>query len=159
MESFRLLTIPILLAAHLSSETAPAFAAESNLRNRVAGPVSADVIRIVHGDTILVSARPWPQQSVEVLVRLRGIDAPELKAKCIEVRQAARTAKEQLDRLVGEGQPVTLMNVSSDKYFGRVVADVRLADGTNPAQDMLAAGLAAAYQGGRKLPIHCRRPS
>ncbi|MBD9374503.1 thermonuclease family protein [Rhizobium sp. ARZ01] len=153
MESFRHLVAPIVLATCLIGGTEIALAAEG-----VAGPVIADVIRVVDGDTILVSARPWPQQTVEVLVRLRGIDAPELKAKCSEIRRAARTAKDRLDQLVGEGRSVLLTNVSGDKYFGRVVADVRLADGTNPAQDLVAAGLATAYHGGRKLPPHCQRP-
>jgi micrococcal nuclease len=35
---------------------------------------------VIDGDTILVAAKPWPQQTMEVYVRLRGIDAPELQS-------------------------------------------------------------------------------
>jgi endonuclease YncB( thermonuclease family) len=124
-------------------------------RDRVDGPVMAQVVRIVDGDTILVSARPWPQTTVEVFVRLRGIDAPEMKARCLRERKAAGAAKDLLVGLIGEGTSLRLTNVSGDKYFGRVVADVALSNGANPAQDLVAAGLARFYDGGRKGPGFC----
>ena len=124
-------------------------------RNRVFGPVAAEVLRIVDGDTLLVSARPWPQQTVEVFVRLRGIDAPEMKARCRQEREAAAAARDRLVRLAGEGTSLLLTNVTGDKYFGRVVADVELPDGSNPAHDLIAAGLALPYDGGRKTSPRC----
>ena len=124
-------------------------------RNRIFGPVAAEVLRIVDGDTLLVSARPWPQQTVEVFVRLRGIDAPEMKARCRQEREAAVAARDRLVRMAGEGTSLLLTNVAGDKYFGRVVADVELPDGSNPAKDLVAAGLALPYDGGRKAP-RCR---
>lgn len=141
-----ILTVTSLLA------TATAHAADATTTNLVAGPVAAQVIRVVDGDTILVSARPWPQQRVDVFVRLRGIDAPEMKSRCADARLAARTARDLLSSLVLGGEPLFLTEVSADKYFGRVVADVRLADGRNPAYDLIAAGLATPYYGGRKQP-------
>ncbi|NVP54034.1 thermonuclease family protein [Mycoplana rhizolycopersici] len=118
----------------------------------VAGPVTADLLRVVDGDTLLVSARPWPQQSIEVLVRLRGIDAPELRAKCPAARGSAHAARLLLGRLVGVGAPVILTNIAGDKYFGRVVADVRLSDDVNPAHELVAAGLAIPYDGAARRP-------
>ena len=44
----------------------PAFAA----RDEIEGPVSAKIIRIIDGDTLLVAATPWPQQTMEVYVRI-----------------------------------------------------------------------------------------
>jgi micrococcal nuclease len=117
----------------------------------VEGPVSADVIRVIDGDTLLVSARPWPQQSVEVYVRLRGIDTPELKSKCARGQEAAEAAKQFLEQLASGSSTVKLSRISADKYFGRIVADVALEDGRDPAREMMAAGLAASYAGhGRK---------
>ncbi|MFD1747200.1 thermonuclease family protein [Rhizobium helianthi] len=115
------------------------------------GPVSADVIRVIDGDTLLVSARPWPQQSIEVYVRLRGIDTPELKSKCDRGQEAAAEAKRLLEQLTMASGTVKLTHIDADKYFGRIVADVSLADGRDPAKLMIGAGLATAYSGhGRK---------
>ncbi|SOC37271.1 nuclease-like protein [Rhizobium subbaraonis] len=116
----------------------------------IEGPVRADLLQVVDGDTLLVAAHPWPQHSIEVLVRLRGVDAPELRARCPAVREAARAARLRLGQLIGDGAPVILTNIAGDKYFGRVVADVRLSDGVNPAQELVAAGLAAPYDGSER---------
>lgn len=113
----------------------------------VEGPVVAQIIRVIDGDTILVTARPWPQQSIEVYVRLRGIDTPELKSKCSQGRTAATEAKHLLEQWAASSSMVKLTDISADKYFGRIVADVSFQDGRNPAKEMLAAGLAVAYSG------------
>ncbi len=114
-------------------------ASESGKRIEIAGPVTADVIRVIDGDTILVAAKPWPQQTMEVYVRLRGIDAPELKSACAATRDAGRQARSALASLTSEQGEIQLTHISGDKYFGRVVADVSLSDGRNPAQEMLLA--------------------
>ncbi|WP_165217178.1 thermonuclease family protein [Affinirhizobium pseudoryzae] len=117
----------------------------------VEGPVSADVVRVIDGDTLLVLARPWPQQTVEVYVRLRGIDTPELRSACAEGRQAADEVRHLLEEMASASPKVSLTKIAADKYFGRIVADVALADGRNPAREMMAAGLATHYAGkGRK---------
>lgn len=113
----------------------------------IEGPVTAEVIRVIDGDTILVTARPWPQQSIEVYVRLRGIDTPELKSSCQKGKTAAIEAKHLLEEMALGSSVVKLSRISADKYFGRIVADVSLADGRDPAKEMMAAGLAAAYSG------------
>jgi endonuclease YncB( thermonuclease family) len=113
----------------------------------VEGPVSAEVVRVIDGDTLLVLARPWPQQTIEVYVRLRGIDTPELRSKCAEGRQAADQARHLLEEMASASPKVSLTKIAADKYFGRIVADVALADGRNPATEMMAAGLAKSYSG------------
>jgi endonuclease YncB( thermonuclease family) len=56
-------------------------------RDEIEGPVSAEILRVIDGDTLLVEARPWPQQTMEVYVRIRGIDAPEMHSSCADVRR------------------------------------------------------------------------
>lgn len=136
----------------------PLHAGELKRRVEIAGPVVADVLRVIDGDTILVSARPWPQQTMEVYVRLRGIDAPELKSKCDPTRLAARAAYVALANLTDGQRDIRLVHIASDKYFGRIVADIELADGRNPAQEMLAAGLVSPYEGGHKTDAACAPP-
>lgn len=142
---------PLLMSALiLPSLAVPLHAAESGRRIEIAGPVTAEVLRVIDGDTILVAAKPWPQQMMEVYVRLRGIDAPELKSACSADRDAGQQARAALTGLTdGQGE-IQLTHISGDKYFGRVVADVSFSDGRNPAQEMLSAGYVAPYDGGRK---------
>ncbi len=124
-------------------------------RDQISGPVSAEILRVIDGDTLLVEARPWPQQTMEVYVRIRGIDAPEMHSKCAAVRRAGVDARQVLEQLTAGSPQVQLTQISGDKYFGRILADVTLTDGTNPAQFMLGEGIAVAYGGGRKPKTFC----
>jgi len=116
----------------------------------IAGPVAADVVDIVDGDNVRVIAHVWPGHAVSVNVRLRGIDAPEMRSGCAAERKLASEAKAALANLLGSG-PVVLVNVEGGRYFGRVVADMRLADGSDLASLMLHASPARRYDGGRRL--------
>jgi endonuclease YncB( thermonuclease family) len=137
----------------LTPACASSAAERSALRAPIAGPVEADLISVIDGDTLLVEAKPWPQQKVTVLVRIRGIDAPELKAKCDADRRAALRAKERLTDLTG-GR-IRLSNIAGDKYFGRVVADVSIGDVPDLGSSLLAQGLVKAYDGGRRKARSC----
>ena len=121
----------------------------------VAGPVEATVVRVVDGDTILVDALTWPQQSVRVYVRLRGIDAPELHAHCRATRAAAEEAKRVLSDFVAVGSVLRLRQVAGGKYFGRVLARVQSLDGTDLSAVLLARHLAVPYEGGRRRHPPC----
>jgi micrococcal nuclease len=110
------------------------------------GPIPAEVLRVVDGDTLEVEARIWLGQGVQVSVRLRGIDTPELKGKCEAEREAAAKAKARLTQLVGDGE-VKLAEVGYDKFGGRVLARVSDSKGRDLAQALIADGLARAYDG------------
>jgi Micrococcal nuclease (thermonuclease) homologs len=142
----------LLLAVFLVS-CAP-FAAGA-ARDEIPGPVEALVLRVIDGDTLFVEARPWPQQKVEVYVRIRGIDTPELRSSCTSERQAGEAARRALEALTASSSIVQLSRIAGDKYFGRVVADVTLADGMQPAEHLLLTGLAVSYNGGRKTRTGC----
>ncbi len=118
---------------HMTTFLILASTAPVNAANRqIEGPVSAEVVKVIDGDTVLVEAMPWPDHKVSTYVRLRGIDAPELKSKCPAFRRAAMEAKSELNSLMQGQQMVQLTAISGDKYFGRVVADLALPDGTRP---------------------------
>jgi len=107
--------------------------------NALPGPIPADVIRVVDGDTLRVRARIWLGQEVEVLVRLAGIDAPEtFRPDCEAEREAGIAATNALAEQIED--TVWLTNVSEDKYAGRVVADARLPGSISLSEDMLARG-------------------
>ncbi|MFM2281986.1 MAG: hypothetical protein RLZZ444_4217 [Pseudomonadota bacterium] len=131
--------------------------AASLAREEIAGPVPAELVSVVDGDTLLVTARPWPQHRIAVLVRIRGIDTPELKSKCNGERRLAEQARKRLTEFLAEkeGRTLALSQISGDKYFGRVVADVSRSDGSDAASMLLGAGLAVTYQGGKKSRSVC----
>jgi endonuclease YncB( thermonuclease family) len=115
------------------------------------GPVPAEIVAVVDGDTISVRAHIWLGQEVATLVRLAGIDAPELKGECESERARARAAREYLERAVAGG-PVMLGQIRYEKYAGRVMAKVATADGADLSERMVAAGFARLYDGGKRLP-------
>lgn len=107
-----------------------------------------DVLRTIDGDTFVARVR-WQDREVVTRIRLRGIDAPELKAGCAGEFRMAVAATNTLRRLLGEGT-VVIFNIGPDKYAGRVVADVATARTTNVSQALLAAGQARSYNGGHR---------
>jgi len=124
-------------------------AAES--RRAVAGPVQAHLVRVVDGDTVEVLARIWPDHYVETLVRLAGIDAPEIRGRCAEEIALAERAKARLAALL-VGNRLQLVDVHYGKYAGRVVARVLTEDGRDVAKILLEEKLARPYGGGRRAP-------
>jgi endonuclease YncB( thermonuclease family) len=108
-----------------------------------------DVIRTVDGDTFEARVHLEPGLDLNTRVRLRGIDAPELKAACPEELQMAEKASAALRGLLGEGG-VTISNIGPDKYSGRVVADVSTKRTGNVSTALVAAGHARSYGGGHR---------
>jgi endonuclease YncB( thermonuclease family) len=113
------------------------------------GPVEANVLEIIDGDTFLAEALVWPGQSVRVNVRIRGIDAPEMRSRCAAEHEAALQARQALGDLLQAGS-VSISNIGGDKYYGRVLADVEAAGGRPVAGELLARALVRPYDGGRR---------
>jgi len=124
-------------------------AGAANAAPRFKGPVEATVLSVVDGDTFLAEAAIWPGQYIRVNIRVRGIDAPEMKARCPAERDAALDARALLAELLGEA-PVSLSNIAGAKYFGRVLADVTTSDGTLVADAMIGSRAVRPYRGGRR---------
>lgn len=118
-------------------------AGSADTRHRV------DVVRTIDGDTFEARVHLSPGLEPVTRVRLRGIDAPELKASCARELQMAEAASDALRVLLGEGG-VTIFNIGPDKYAGRVVADVATRRTGNVSTAMLAAGHARSYGGGHR---------
>lgn len=83
------------------------------------------VIKVYDGDTITVAAK-LPQFNPNTIyrfsIRLRGIDAPELKSENEEEKEMAIKARDTLHNFL-YNKYVTLDNISSEKY-SRILADV-----------------------------------
>jgi endonuclease YncB( thermonuclease family) len=107
------------------------------------------VLSVLDGDTFLAEAHVWPGQYVVVNVRVRGIDAPEMKSRCAAERQAAEAARDLLSGLLAPGT-VSISNIGSAKYYGRVLADVVTGDGKVVARMLLDRGAVRPYRGGKR---------
>ena len=108
-----------------------------------------DVVRTIDGDTFEARVHLWPGLELTTRVRLRGIDAPELKASCPQELRMAEAAGEALRGVLAEGE-VTIYNIGPDKYNGRVVADAATLRTGNVSAALLAGGFARSYGGGRR---------
>jgi endonuclease YncB( thermonuclease family) len=115
----------------------------------IAGPVAAEVVSVIDGDTLTVRARIWLDLEMTVNIRIRGIDAPEVRGHCAREKILAAAATERLGEVAGAGS-VQLSNIGKDKYFGRAVADVTTPEGRSLALLMLSSGLVRDYGGGTR---------
>ncbi len=142
------------LIAPVGSSRGVEFAAPEQARHQPAtsglrGGHAAEVLRVIDGDTFEARVRIWPGMEVTTKVRLRGIDAPEMRARCEDERVKAIAARDALTRILSEGA-VGVSRIGQDKYGGRVDADVSTAKTSDVSATMLERGLARRYSGGRR---------
>ena len=112
------------------------------------GPVPAELVRVIDGDTIQVRALIWPGHTVETRVRVRGIDTPETRRPdCEAEREAGQAAtaftEAWLTRDPAEAG-LSLYEIDLGSFAGRVVAAIQR-DGEDLAAALVSAGLAVRY--------------
>ena len=122
----------------------------------LAGPIPARVLGVIDGDTVVVRARVWLGQDIEIRVRLDGVDAPEIRGRCPRERALAQQARALVAGKL-KGGTITLTDIQYGKFAGRVVARVATASGEDLSRALLDAGLGRPYRGGRRLSW-CPRP-
>jgi endonuclease YncB( thermonuclease family) len=109
----------------------------------------AEVVRVIDGDTFEARVRVWPGLDVDTKVRLRGIDAAELHARCAGELAKAQAARVALQSILAEGG-VTVSRVGVDKYGGRIDAVIATRSTADVSAAMLRGGFARNYDGGRR---------
>jgi endonuclease YncB( thermonuclease family) len=115
-----------------------------------AGPAYvAELVRVLDGDTFEARVKVWPGMEAVTRVRLRGIDAPEMKARCETEHTRALAARDALADLLSRGS-IAVSNVAQDKYGGRIDADVGAGAVGDVASVLLERGLVRRYGGGRR---------
>ncbi|MFZ1923685.1 MAG: thermonuclease family protein [Xanthobacteraceae bacterium] len=141
----------VTMAASAPSEAVSPFAADVPLAHRLDRNIvyPAEVIRIIDGDTFEARVRVWPGLDVDTKVRLRGVDAAELHARCDRELAQAQAARTALATMLGEGG-VTISRVGVDKYGGRVDATIATQGTADVSAALLKGGFARAYGGGRR---------
>jgi endonuclease YncB( thermonuclease family) len=109
----------------------------------------ATVLKVMDGDTFEARVAIWPGMEITTKVRLRGIDAPEMSARCEDEYRRAVIARDALARMLAEGD-VGISRIGQDKYGGRVDADVSTRATRDVSAQLLAAGAVRRYDGGRR---------
>ena len=119
----------------------------------------AIVVKVIDGDTLEVKIKLWDDLEKTARLRIRGIDAPELRGKCRQEKILAKRARDHLRAFLGiqkarkkkkkQQAKVFLHNVQPGKYH-REIADVFTAQGQNVADELVRAKLARRYLSGKR---------
>ena len=113
---------------------------------------NGQVIRVIDGDTVEVRIDIWLQQSITTKLRIRGVDAPELRSRCSIERDRALNAKEFLINIFDKNPTVVITHVEPGKYGGRVIANILTADGRDISSLLIQKKLVVSYDGGSRKP-------
>ncbi len=143
------LAVGALAAPGLAGRAAESVAAAPAPNGILRSGHPAEVLRVFDGDTFEARVRIWPGMDVTTRVRLRGIDAPEMSARCAGERSKAEAARDALLRLLNEGS-VAVSHIGQDKYGGRVDANVSTARTGDVSAALIERGLVRRYAGGKR---------
>ncbi len=110
----------------------------------------SEITSIYDGDTFRCNIKDYPAIIDEHMgIRVAGIDTPEMRDKRPEIKVLAQKAKQFAVKRLREGKVIELKNMYRGKYF-RIVAEVWI-DGVNLGDELIMAGLAHKYDGGKKI--------
>lgn len=104
------------------------------------GPYRAVIERVVDGDTVHVIVSLGFDEYAYRMIRLRGVNAPELFSGPPEERELGKAARDFLVELLPAGTKCRLVTERDVTTFGRYVADIELEDGTDVAEALVSAG-------------------
>ena len=107
------------------------------------------VISIYDGDTLRVNIDSFPDiVGKNIRIRIKGIDAPEIKGKCQKEIDLAIMARDYLRNAINQSSQIELRNIERGKYF-RIVGDLYI-DSVNISKILQNKGLVYSYNGGKK---------
>ena len=144
IHALRLLMLAVLFD---TVQILPANAASTT--NIVTGPVLALPTEVYDGDTFTFDALVWPGMFAHSSVRVLGVDTPEMRGKCPDEIAKAHQAKAFVENALKMADKVELKNIQTDKYGGRVEADVFI-DGENLADILIRDNLGRPYHGEKR---------
>jgi micrococcal nuclease len=111
--------------------------------------IVSEVTSIYDADTFRANIDGWPAIIGErAPIRVKGVDAPELRGKCEVEKLQARKAKQFTVAKLRGANTVRLDELERGKYF-RILAVVYV-DGEDLGQALIDAGLARPYDGGTR---------
>jgi len=144
-----LIRLPInILLALLMSAVAISTAAAAEMY----GPYTADVVRIIDGDTVVLNVHAWPGLTQNIHLRLDGVNTPE-KRRAPECEKAqGRKATAFTKAFIGSAQTVHISGVHLGKFAGRALGKITVPGKGDLGTALLQAGMAREYHGGHRDP-------
>lgn len=112
------------------------------------GPYSAEVVRVIDGDSIVLNVAIWPGLTKQISLRLDKVNTPEKRGAPECEKIAAAKATEFTKAWLGNGN-VTVSGVHLGKFAGRALGRISRG-GEDLGEALVAAGLARPYDGGRR---------
>ena len=107
------------------------------------------VISVYDADTFRVNIDDWPTIiGSNIPVRVRGVDAPEIRGKCEKEKEKAKQARNFTVSQLEKGRVIELLNIQRGKYF-RLIADVYI-DGKSLSAELQKNNLVRIYHGGTR---------
>jgi len=111
----------------------------------LSGRYEATVVSVYDGDTFRAKVAIWPGLVQTILIRVRGVNTPEIRGKCAEEKVMAKEARDFLATLLGD--VAYLENVFLGKYAGRVIATVYTVEGMEVSFIIIENGHGEYYDG------------
>lgn len=106
----------------------------------------ARITSIYDADTFRVDISDWPDiVGKNIPVRVNGVDAAEIRGKCLKEKEQAKAARNYTKAFLQNGNVIELRNIQRGKYF-RLLADVYV-DGISLSEALIASGNARPYHG------------
>jgi endonuclease YncB( thermonuclease family) len=141
--------LPCFLFLLLTFSLATAQPATTTGEKTYGNAIVSTVTSIYDGDTFRADIQGWPPIIGEHIgIRIAGIDCPELKDNRPKIKALALQAKQYTVKRLREGKRIELVDMMRDKYF-RICSRV-LVDGSELGAELIKAGLAKPYDGGKK---------
>ncbi len=110
------------------------------------GPYRAVTERVVDGDTVHVMVSLGVDEYAYRMIRIRGVNAPEVFSGPPEERERGKAARDFLTQLLLQGTRCRLATQRDTTTFGRYVADIELEDGRDVATVLVEAGHATPVE-------------
>lgn len=107
------------------------------------------IVSVYDADTFRVHIYGWPNiVGNNMPIRVKGVDAPEIRGKCALEKEMAVIAKAYTRDLLINAEVVELQNIERGKYF-RLLADVSI-NGEDLTNLLISNGYARPYDGGKR---------
>lgn len=106
----------------------------------------SEITSIYDADTFRANIDGWPSVvGARMPIRIKGVDAPEIRSRCEAEKLKAREAKQFTVAMLRNASAVRLDEIERGKYF-RLLAVVYV-DDVNLGEALIAQGLARPYDG------------
>ena len=110
----------------------------------------ASLLKVVDGDTVDLRSDLGFKVFTEQRFRLAGINTPELHSKDAKEKTAAKAAMDYLTGLLGQLPLTVKTSLDKQEKYGRFLAQITNGAGTAVNEEMVKAGHAKPYDGGKR---------